>query len=134
MLPNSRWCWISTIGSDDKALLLDLEQLTYKGSAGLRVPLAAAKCFNEPGMHWGRCAPSVPVRNVLDVSGLDKVIVMCKTPALQPRARSRTRRGHVATCEFTTGAWVLAGCVLADKPLLAASDEHATIITTEEAQ
>jgi anti-anti-sigma regulatory factor len=120
--------------TDDKTLHLDLEPLTYKGSAGLRAPVAAGKCFNKPGMHWGRCAPSVSVRNMLDVSGLDKVIVMCKTPALQPRARSRTRRRHMATCEFTTGTWVLAGCVLADKPLLAASDEHATIITKEEAQ
>ena len=134
MLPNSRRCWISTIGSDDKALLLGLEKLTYKGSVGLRAPLAIAKCFNEPGRHLGRCALSVSVRNVLDVSSLDNVSVMCKTPALQRWARSRTRRGHVATCEFTIGTWVLAGCVLAGKPLLAARDEYATIITKEETQ
>jgi hypothetical protein len=61
MMLNSRRCWMPTIGSDDQALLLDLEQLTSKGGVGLRAPLATTKCFNEPGMHWGRCAPSVSV-------------------------------------------------------------------------
>ena len=57
---------------------------------------------------------------------------MCATPVLHRWACARTRGGHGATCEFTTGTWILAGCVPADKPLRAASDEHAIIITKEE--
>lgn len=59
MLPNSRRCWISAIGSDDEALLLDLEQLTYKGSVSLRVPLVTAKCFQR---IWHALGPLRSIR------------------------------------------------------------------------
>ena len=66
----------SGIGAADSALILDLEKLSFISSAGLRVGLLMAKKFNEPGKKFGICTLSEPVREVIVVSGFDRIITV----------------------------------------------------------
>ncbi len=61
-------------GSGDNALILDLEQLTFICSAGLRVVLAAAQKFKDEDKQFGLCSPSKAVGETIGVSGLDQLI------------------------------------------------------------
>jgi len=66
----------SGIGAADHPLILDLEKLSFISSAGLRVGLVMAKRFNEAGKKFGICALSGPVREVIAVSGFDRIITV----------------------------------------------------------
>ena len=65
----------------DDALILDLEQLAFISSAGLRVGLIIARQFNEPGKQFGVCTLPAPVRGVITVSGFDKLIAVYESRA-----------------------------------------------------
>ncbi len=58
----------------DQALLLDFERVAYVSSAGLRAVVVTAKQFNVPGKQFGLCALTDSVREIVAVSGFDKVI------------------------------------------------------------
>lgn len=62
------------IQPSDHALLLDFERVAYISSAGLRVCLAMAREFNDPGKRFGLCTASDPVLEVFTISGFDKII------------------------------------------------------------
>lgn len=64
------------IEPEDTALILDLEQLAFISSAGLRVGLIIARQFNEPGKRFGICTLPTHVRGVLTVSGFDHLIAV----------------------------------------------------------
>ncbi len=59
---------------DDNALLMDFERVAYISSAGLRVCLAMARQFNEPGKQFGICSLNDSVREVFTISGFDKIV------------------------------------------------------------
>ena len=65
----------------DTALLLDLEQLTFISSPGLRVGLIIARKFNEPGKRFGVCTLPTHIRGVITVSGFDQVIAVYESRA-----------------------------------------------------
>ena len=65
----------------DTALILDLEQLAFISSAGLRVGLIIARKFNEPGKRFGVCTLPTHVRGVLTASGFDQMIAVYESRA-----------------------------------------------------
>ncbi len=71
----------SGIEPGDTALLLDLEQLTFISSPGLRVGLIIARKFNEPGKRFGVCTLPTHIRGVITVSGFDQVIAVYESRA-----------------------------------------------------
>jgi anti-anti-sigma factor len=62
------------INEADRAVVLDLEDLTYISSAGLRVVLLIAKDLQRQGAKMAACSLSDPVREVFVISGFDKII------------------------------------------------------------
>ena len=64
----------SALEADDKAMILDLEDLTYISSAGLRVMLLVAKTVQKQRGRLVVCSLSESVRNLFEISGFDKII------------------------------------------------------------
>ena len=62
------------INESDRAVVLDLQDLTYISSAGLRVVLLIAKDLQRQGAKMAACSLSDPVREVFVISGFDKII------------------------------------------------------------
>lgn len=64
----------AVIGETDRAVVLDMSQLTYISSAGLRVILMVAKTLQKQDGNLAVCSLSGPVREVFQISGFDKII------------------------------------------------------------
>ncbi len=62
------------IRESDTAVVLDLENLTYISSAGLRVVLLVAKDLQRQGAKFAACSLLAPVKEVFVISGFDKII------------------------------------------------------------
>ena len=62
------------INEADRAVVLDLQDLTYISSAGLRVVLLIAKDLQRQGARMAACSLSEPVKEVFVISGFDKII------------------------------------------------------------
>ena len=63
-----------TINDDDKAVVVDLEGLSYISSAGLRAILLIAKTLSQRGSKFALCSLSEPIREVFEISGFDKIV------------------------------------------------------------
>lgn len=59
---------------DDHNLILDFERVTFIGSAGLRVCLIVARRFTDPDRNFGLCSLSQFNRDIIAVSGFDRII------------------------------------------------------------
>lgn len=59
----------SGIGDGEQALVLNLSQLSYISSAGLRILLLMAREFTGPDQAFGLCALSSGISEVIHVSG-----------------------------------------------------------------
>ena len=64
----------AAIGSDDDVVVIDLENLSYISSAGLRVILLIAKTLRKRNAELMLCSLSDPIREVFEISGFDKII------------------------------------------------------------
>ncbi len=64
----------SSIDSGDRIVVLDLEQLSYISSAGLRVILMVAKTLQRQGAKFAVCSLSTSIREVFEISGFDRII------------------------------------------------------------
>ncbi|MCY3800173.1 MAG: STAS domain-containing protein [Chloroflexi bacterium] len=64
----------AAIDPNDRGLVLDLEQLSYVSSAGLRVILLTAKTLRKQNAKLAVCSLSDSVREVFEISGFDKII------------------------------------------------------------
>ena len=53
---------------------MDMEELIYISSAGLRVILQVSKQLERRSVRFAICSLSKPVREVFEVSGFDQVI------------------------------------------------------------
>ena len=62
------------IQDSDRAVVLDLANLTYISSAGLRVVLLIAKDLQRQGAKFAACSLSDSVKEVFVISGFDKII------------------------------------------------------------
>ncbi len=58
----------------DRAVVMDLEKLSYISSAGLRVLLMIAKSLSGRGAKLVLCSLSDQIREVVEISGFDKII------------------------------------------------------------
>ena len=63
------------------ALILDMENLTYISSAGLRVILLVSKKLQRSSSKFGICALSKSIGEVFQISGFDKIIPTHRTQA-----------------------------------------------------
>jgi len=59
---------------EDDAVILDMAKLSYISSAGLRVILIIAKALQKQNSKFAVCALSLPIREVFQMSGFDKII------------------------------------------------------------
>ena len=75
----------AAIEDTDRAVILDLRQLTYISSAGLRVILLIARTLQRQDGNLAVCSLSGPVKEVFQISGFDKII---KTYGTQEEATS----------------------------------------------
>ncbi len=64
----------AVIGPADKLVLLDLENLSYISSAGLRVILLVARTLQKQKATLAVCSLSSSIREVFEISGFDKII------------------------------------------------------------
>ena len=63
------------------SLILDLENLSYISSAGLRVILLISKKLQRNSVQFGVCSLSVSINEVFQISGFDKIIPTHSTQA-----------------------------------------------------
>ena len=73
----------SGVDADDRALILDFEQVSYINSSGLRVGLRIAKQCRESGRKFGICSLSDATSDIVAISGFDQVI-----PVFESRNRA----------------------------------------------
>ncbi len=69
------------IGEEVKAVVIDLAQLAYISSAGLRVVLLVAKTLGQRNVSISLCALSDPVLSVFEISGFNRIIRIHDTQA-----------------------------------------------------
>jgi anti-anti-sigma factor len=60
-------------------VVADLGEVHYVSSAGLRVLLKAAKQAKAGGGAFAVASPQAPVREVLEISGFDKILAIYAT-------------------------------------------------------
>ena len=71
----------TAIDDDDRAVILDCEHLSYIGSMGLRAVFMTAKRLMPRETAFMLCAPSSALRDVLEISGIDRIIEIHPTGA-----------------------------------------------------
>ena len=64
----------SQLNDDVNNLIIDLEDLVYISSAGLRAILLLAKALNSKGQKLVLCSLSEQIMEVFEISGFNKVI------------------------------------------------------------
>ena len=64
----------AVIEDGDRAVVLDLEQLSYISSSGLRVMLLIARKLQRQQAKFALCSLSDWIREVLEISGFDRII------------------------------------------------------------
>jgi anti-anti-sigma factor len=64
----------NAITNEDKAVILNFEDLSYISSAGLRVILLTAKDMRTANVKFAVCSLSQSVRDVFTISGFDQII------------------------------------------------------------
>lgn len=78
--PEFRASLDSVTQTDDQAVILNMESLTYISSGGLRILLEFAQELNKRGSGFAICSLSSSVRDVFRISGLDRVVTICASP------------------------------------------------------
>ncbi len=69
----------SAIEDDDRAVVMDFENLTYISSAGLRAVLLTAKTLWDRDAKFALCSVSPSIREIFEISGFDKIITIHAT-------------------------------------------------------
>lgn len=64
------------VGQEDQTVILDLEDVEFMNSAGLRIALLTAKELDRAGRRFAVCALSEQVSAVFKISGFDKIIAV----------------------------------------------------------
>ena len=62
------------VADDDRAVVLDFEDVSYISSAGMRVMLLTAKSLQRDGVKFALCSMNDMIREVFKISGFDKII------------------------------------------------------------
>lgn len=64
------------IGADDGSVILNLAQLDYISSAGLRIILLSAKNLRQRDVKFAICSLSPSVHELFIISGFDQIIAI----------------------------------------------------------
>ncbi len=64
----------AAVSENDRAMVIDLEQLSHISSAGLRIILLIAKAMRRHDGKLAMCSPQAPIREMFHISGFDKII------------------------------------------------------------
>ena len=64
------------IGSDSNPVIVDLADINYISSAGLRTFLLVAKTLQQRSAQFALCSLSEPIREIFEISGFDKIIAI----------------------------------------------------------
>ena len=64
----------AAIDDADRAVVLDLEELSYISSSGLRVMLLIARKLQRQQAKFALCSLSESIREVFEISGFDRII------------------------------------------------------------
>ncbi|MCY4611488.1 MAG: STAS domain-containing protein [Gammaproteobacteria bacterium] len=64
----------SESSSDSPAIVLDLENLSYISSAGLRSILLIAKTLKSKQIKFAMCSLPDPIMEIIQITGFDKII------------------------------------------------------------
>ncbi len=64
----------AALADDDTAVIIDMEEILYISSAGLRVLLVLAKMLELRNTHFAVCSLSEQISEVFRITGFDKVI------------------------------------------------------------
>ena len=70
-----------TINESDKAIVLNLENLLYISSAGLRSILLIAKALKNRGAKFALCSLPDSIMEIVKIAGFDKIIDVYGTEA-----------------------------------------------------
>jgi anti-sigma B factor antagonist len=68
---------MNVIAGAHKAVLVDLGQVSFLGSMGLRALVSPARAIKNRGGKLVLCGPNEMVANVLKTSGIDTLIPVC---------------------------------------------------------
>ena len=60
--------------SDSQAVILDLENLSYISSAGLRAILLITKTLKSKQIKFAMCSLPDPIMEIIQITGFDKII------------------------------------------------------------
>ena len=66
----------NAIDQNDRGVILDLEELVYISSAGLRAVLLTAKSLWSRDVKFALCSLSDRIKEVFEISGFDKIIAI----------------------------------------------------------
>ncbi len=67
--------------SNERSLVLNLSELTFLSSAGLRILLMTARKFSEPGRAFALCDMSAQIMEVIRISGFSQILSVHETEA-----------------------------------------------------
>ena len=70
----------NAISETDRAVIVDLRELAYISSAGLRVIIIFAKLVKARGAGLALCGLSEQILDVFRISGFDKIVPIHDTP------------------------------------------------------
>ena len=68
-----------SLDNSESGVILDMEQLSYISSAGLRVILLMAKTLQGKNTKFAVCSLSSSIQEVFQISGFDKIITVHAT-------------------------------------------------------
>ncbi|MFJ4953808.1 STAS domain-containing protein [Streptomyces sp. NPDC088760] len=72
------------LGRNDQAVLVDLSGVTFLDSTGLTCLITAYRTARATGARLALIAPSRPVRTMLQLTGVDKVLDTYPSPEAAP--------------------------------------------------
>lgn len=67
--------------SDERSLVLNLSELTFLSSAGLRILLMTARKFSGPSRAFALCDMSAQIMEVIRISGFNQILSVHRTEA-----------------------------------------------------
>ena len=70
---------MGNLKENDQALILNLEEITYISSAGLRIIAMTNNHAQQNSMSFMLCNPNIPVKAVFTTSGLNRLIPIHNT-------------------------------------------------------
>lgn len=75
--PEAEKLMLGALAGGTGAVVLDMADLDYLSSAGLRVVLMAAKRLKSSGGHFALCSVRPAILEILDIAGFTSILTLC---------------------------------------------------------